>query len=170
MVPAIEQLVGLRSGYEGPRRFWFTLPRGHDKTGIIARLCNYVLKFSKNKISGAATAADKGQARLLLESMKREIDLNPWLKRSLYAYNYQITGPSGHLEVIATDANTASGRKDDFTVCDEIVYWRHKGAFDMLLSGVTKRPDAVMVVITNAGIQGTWQWELFQQIKADPYW
>lgn len=171
MVPAIEHAAGLRDAYFGPRRFWMELPRGHDKTGLIARLANFLMRFSRRRISGVAAAADRDQARLLLASMESEIGLNPWLAAHLHAHNYLVRGPRGStLEVLASDAESASGGLPDVTVCDEVTYWRRRNLFDMLLSAVVKRPTGVFVVITNAGIKGTWQWEAREAVRRDPLW
>src|SRR4051812_7405525 len=66
MAPALDSVAGLRP-YAGPRNFFFTLPRGHDKSSLIGRLCSWLLAFSRNPIRCIAGAADKEQAGLLAE-------------------------------------------------------------------------------------------------------
>lgn len=170
MIPAIEYMAGLRESYAGPRRFWRTMPRGHDKTGTIARLANWAIAFSRNKVSGTAAASDRDQSRVLLQSMTREIELNPWLADRLAAHNYIVRGPAGEVEIVASDAGGASGLKADFIIMDEITYWRKRDLFDMLLSGAAKRPQSVIVIITNAGIRGSWQHQLMEACRDDPLW
>lgn len=167
MVPAIEQMAGLRSDYDGPRSFFHVLPRGHDKTGLIGRLANWVLGFSRRPISGVAAAADLDQALLLLESMRAEIGLNSWLRERVRPFSSFVQGKGGKLQVIAADAATSSGLKSDLTVLDELTFWRGRSLFDVLWSGREKRPDSVFIIITNAGVRGSWQHELLQQAKAD---
>ena len=167
---AIEQLAGLRQGYDGPRRFWITIPRGHDKTSLIGRLANFCLKYSRQQVTGYAAASDRDQAKILLSAMTRERALNYVLRRVLSAHNYEIKGPGGKVEVISSDAPSSSGYLGDLFVLDEIVYWASPALFEMILSGLIKRPQAVLIVITNAGIKGTWQWDLYQQCLADPLW
>ena len=48
LIPAIEQMAGIRRDYTGPRSFWYTLPRGHDKTGLIGRIANWACGYSRN--------------------------------------------------------------------------------------------------------------------------
>lgn len=170
MVKAVEYATGIREAYAGPRRFWIELTRGHDKTGLIARLANFMLRFSRQQVTGIAAASDRDQARVLLTAMEREIALNPWLAAHLSAHNYFVRGPGGSVEVIASDAGGASGGLPDVTVCDEVTYWPRRDLFDMLLSGVVKRPQGVFIVITNAGIRGTWQWEIREAVRKDPSW
>src|SRR5690349_7054394 len=47
ILPAVEHAAGIREDYQGPRNFWLTLPRGHDKTGMLARISSWFLAFSK---------------------------------------------------------------------------------------------------------------------------
>lgn len=170
LIPALEYMTGHRKEYDGPRRFMYVMPRGHDKTSLIARLCNWALGFSRNPITGVAAASDLDQARILLSAMNRENKLNPWLASRNSSYNYVVRGPGGLVEVVSSDAPSSSGYLADLLVCDEIVYWKDRTLFDMLLSGLTKRPQGVFIVITNAGIKETWQHEIFEQCQKDPLW
>src|SRR5262249_35055955 len=79
MVPAVEAVAGLRPDYRGPMSFWRTLPRGHDKTSSIGRLCCWLLAYAPRRLSLAAGAGDSDQAEILGEAMKAEAALNPWL-------------------------------------------------------------------------------------------
>ena len=170
MIPAIEQACGWRTGYTGPRNFLCVLPRGHDKTSLIGRLLNGAVAFSPRPIRATGAASTKEQAGLLLDAMKAEARLNPWLDRRLDQQNYVIKGPGGKLKIISADAGGASGLHSDIIICDEITYWANRELFDMLQSGSHKRPQGVFVIITNAGIRGTWQHQLLQTALAQPEW
>ncbi|MEM1060774.1 MAG: hypothetical protein AAGJ97_00450 [Planctomycetota bacterium] len=170
MVPAIEQVMGYRSGYDGPRHFWYTLPRGCDKTGLQGRISNGVLGFGRRPVRGAAVAADRDQARLMRDSMEAEAALNPWLARRLNFNNYVVRGQGGSFDILSSDYESNSGRRDSLSVCDEPTTWKSRGMFDMQLSGSIKTPDSVFVVITNAGVRGSWQWDVKEQAKSDPNW
>ena len=168
MLPAIEHLAGLRCNYTGPRSFLYVLPRGHDKTGVIGRLCNWVIAFARQPINAVAAASTQEQAAILLDSMKAELRLNSWLQSRLKPRNYMIQGPGGKLRVIAADANHSSGLKCDLIVCDELTFWAKRDLFDVLYSGREKRPESVFIVITNAGLRGSWQWDLLCRAKSEP--
>lgn len=167
LIPAMEQVAGLRDDYHGPRSFFLVLPRGHDKTGLIGRLANWAVAFSRRPISAVAAAAKQDQAAILLDSMKAEIRLNPWLARRLVPRNYLVEGRGGKLQVISAEADTSSGLKADLIVCDELTFWPKRELFDVLYSGREKRPNSVFIVITNAGLRGSWQHELLGKAKAD---
>lgn len=168
IVPAVEQMMGQRSDYQGPRWFWLTLPRGHDKTGLVGRLAAGACAFSRHAISGIACATDADQGNLLLKSVRQELRLNPWLAERLTVQASRIRGPSGELAVLSSDVGSASGEKCDLIICDEITWWKRRELFDVLISGAAKRPDAVLFVITNAGIRGSWQHQILERARNDP--
>lgn len=170
MTPPIESLCGLRPGFQGPRNTWETLPRGHDKTTGIARLCNWVLAFSRKPIEICAAAADWDQAALLTESMLAEAKLNPWLAKRLQFGVKRIKGPGGLLKILTADSSTNFGLRSDLVVCDEVTHWKKRDLWDTLWSGRQKRPGSVFVVITNAGTLGSWQHDIIEQVKLDPTW
>ena len=172
IVPAVEQACGMRSDYAGPTKFCFILPRGHDKTGLIGRIANGALGFSRRKIRIAVAASVKDQARLLAKSMDDEQDHNHWLKSRIETFRNEIrnrfTGST--LEVLSSDDGAASGRKDDVVIMDEWTYWENRELFDVLLSGVEKRPGSVFIIISNAGLRGSWQHKFLLDVQRDPDW
>ncbi len=168
LIPAFEQLAGLRDDYSGPRRFYIVLGRGHDKTSLIGRMATWAVGYARHPVSGSASAGDKDQAQLIRHAIEKELLLNPWIPVGVN--NYEVKGPGGKLDILAADAPTSSGRFDDIIVMDEITYWRKRELFDMLLSGAHKRPRGVVVIITNAGIRGSWQWQILEQARKDPLW
>lgn len=170
MTPPIEALCGLRPEYHGPRNTWETLPRGHDKTTGLARLCNWVLAFSRKPIEIVAAAADFDQAALLVESMSAEARLNPWLAKRITYGAKRIKGPGGVLKILTADSATSFGLRCDLVVCDEVTHWKKRDLWDTLWSGRQKRPGAVFVVITNAGTLGSWQHDIIETVKEDPTW
>lgn len=170
MTPPIEALCGLRPGFHGPRNTWETMPRGHDKTTGIARLCNWVLAFSRKPIEICAAASDWDQAALITESMLAEAKLNPWLAKRLQFGVKRIKGPGGVLKVLTADSSTNFGLRSDLVVCDEVTHWKKRDLWDTLWSGRQKRPGSVFVVITNAGTLKSWQHEILLQVKDDPTW
>lgn len=166
---ALESVAGIRSGYTGPRFFWLTLPRGHDKTSFIGRLLNWALAFCKRPIHANAAAGDKDQADYLAQFMRSESALNPWLKKRINYQNYKVLGQNeSRLWIMAADAMSSFGNKSDLVVCDEMTHWDDGELFHALMSGSEKRPDMVFVVITNAGLLGSWQHEAMLRFKKDP--
>jgi hypothetical protein len=169
LAPILEDVMGVAEGrsYDGPRCFWRTLARGHDKTSSLGRLCNYALMYSRRRLEIDVAAADRDQAALLTEAMWKESELN-WFKDRLKFMKGEVRGPGGRVNVLTADAPTAAGRKPDILICDEITHWGGKALWDMLYSGLSKRPHALCVVITNAGVRDTWQWDIKEMAKTQP--
>lgn len=168
--PAVEKAIGVRDDYEGPNRFMVIMPRGHDKTSKLARMANYALTFAKHPISLAAGAVDAHQASLLTEAMQIEARLNEWYGNLIEFQKEKVKGLNGKLDILTSDAPSAYGRRDDFTIIDEITHWKKRDLWDSLFSGAEKRSTGVFVIITNAGIKRTWQHDLLRVANESPYW
>ena len=170
IVPALESAAGMRHDYRGPLSFWLTLPRGHDKTGLIGRLLNGCLAFSRRRLSLYTAAGDSDQAGLIAESMESERRMNPWLERRISPGRFRMTGPGGTLKVLSADAPSSFGLTGDVFVLDEPTHWKKRELFDVLWSGREKRTGSVWLMIANAGLLGSWQHDLLLRAKASPDW
>lgn len=158
--PAFHLVSGLESGYTGPRWFWDGKPRGHDKTGQIARLLLWVAGFSRRKLSASVVAGDWDQVQLDRTAMLRTAELNPWLMDRLDFDTKKVTGPGGVVKFLTADGKSNFGAFDDIYVCDEVTTWEHekgKKVWDAIVSGIEKRRLSLLVVLTNAGYLRTWQ-------------
>lgn len=103
MVPAYEHVAGLRSDYDGPTSFWRGLPRGHNKTSLVADLAVWLLCYSRRPIEIVVGACDRGQAANVHAFMQATIRLNPWLPKIEFKNN-EAFGPQGaHLKVLSSD-------------------------------------------------------------------
>ncbi|MFH5805430.1 terminase large subunit domain-containing protein [Alienimonas sp. DA493] len=169
-IPAIEAACGLRPPIDGPRRFWRTRPRGHFKTGEIALLMCWLLKYAPRPVHCISAAADKDQARLVRDMMERLCELNPWFGDALTINRYDARGPGGTLEILSSDVGSSSGLLADVIVFDELTWWPRRDLFDVLLSGMIKLPQSVLLAITNAGVRGSWQHEVLKLAQSSPMW
>lgn len=166
LAPAIEHMAGLRKEYTGPRCFWLTLPRGHDKTSSIGRLCSWAMAFARRKVTAVAAAADQAQAASIYDAMESEARLNPWLQKRLDFKTHKVCGVNNsYLKILSAEAFTKFGLRADFIIFDELTHWESRDLWDALYSGSYKRPGFCCVVITNAGVEGTWQWDAIQLAK-----
>lgn len=172
IVPAFDYVAGFTSQYIGPLSFAETYPRGHDKTSFLGRLCNHVLAFGKKRLTIIAGAADEEQAGLITEAMKVEAGLNPWLWKRLKFYKKIVRGLGAHseLHIQAADAKSAFGLRGDIYILDEFTHWKKSDFWQSLLSGRAKMPGALFLIISNAGMLGSWQYDLWQRLKNDNSW
>lgn len=167
--PALDEVTGRSTApYAGPRCFWRTLARGHDKTTGLGRLISDTLAFSKKPLLIDHAAADEDQAALLVAAMKRECELNPWMNQHIRFTKGGAVGPGGELAILTSDAPSAAGRIPDIITVDEITHWRSRDLWDMLWSSVNKREQTLVVVITNAGVRDSWQWDIKEAAKDIP--
>lgn len=165
LIPAIEYAVGLRSSYDGPNKFWITLPRGHDKSTLQGRLLNWALAFAPMPVRAVGAAADRGQSRQLVDYMQTEARLNPWLDSRLKftdKYVRRFVNDS-LLTPRSSDAGSAMGGQFNLCVMDEVVFWKSGKLYQALMSGQSKKDRSAYIVITNAGLIGDdpelfWQW------------
>lgn len=166
---AVDGLCGL-SPYHGPLSFLTILPRGHDKSSLEARFANFCIRFSRRRIDGYLCAADKDQARLILEAMRVEADLNPHMFGDLVIDKYKAEGPSGRIQALASDYGSAAGLRGNLFICDEITHWKSDALWNMVVSGREKVHPSLLIVISNAGFLGTWQDRVREAAKGSADW
>ena len=174
LAPAVEAVAGVRKDYTGPRSFWLTLPKGMDKTGLLARLSNWAMAYARLRLNCYAAAKDRDQAAILADAMESEAALNPFLGPRLHFQNYRVTGVyKSTMRVLAADAAGASGLRPDLVVADEVTFWPDgpgQDMFNQLYVGREKRPNCCFVVISNAGVLGSWQHEFLESIQKEKSW
>lgn len=167
--PCFSSVAGLTPKPAIPN-YWLTLPKGHDKSSLIGRLTSWALAFSRVPFNGYVCAADKEQAGYLAEAMNVETSLNPWLRTRLSFNNWLIRGSnSSQVKILAADAAGSQGIRGDLIIFDEIVHCAKPDLFRHVLSGAEKR-NAIVIVITNAGIKFSWQWDALESARHSPFW
>lgn len=164
-----------RQAEGGTSRLWLERTRGSSKTTDVAVMALWPLAFSERKVDGIVAAGDKDQAGLLRAAIKRLLEANPWLKQLIEVNDWKVKNPAtdSQLEIISSDAATSYGALVDFAVVDEVSHWtegRGQELWVSILSTAAKKPDCLLIGITNAGWVDTWQWELREKIRSDPAW
>ncbi len=169
--PVFEHVAGIKKDYKGPLCSWTGCPKGHDKSSMLGRFCNYALAFSRRAWSGYIYAEDRDQAALIVEAMTREARLNPWLGARLeFKHNKVLGACDSHLHVEPADAASAQGPRPDLIVADELVHWSTDEVWKVILSSLRKRKGCALAVLTNAGTRYTWQDAVRQTAKTSPQW
>jgi len=162
-IQALDGFAGL-ADYSGPLSFLSVLARGHDKSSLEGRLLSWALVYSQKPVNGYLIAADLDQAALITEAMKREAELNPWYGDRLNFKRNLVTGPSGTVKVLPADAASAYGLRGNLYVCDEVTHWKKQDMWTAIVSGREKKPGSLLIVISNAGILGSWQDQYIRQV------
>jgi len=153
-------------------RGWLERPRGHSKTSDLAAMVSWVLFASRRSIRGVAAAADKDQAKLLRDAIASIVRANGWLSSILDVQTHRVVNrhTGSDLTILSSDAATSYGLTPDFIVIDELTHWQSRDLWDSLISAAAKRSKCMVVVITNAGFGGSWQWDIREAVRSDPDW
>jgi len=176
IAPAIETIGGVAKN-PPYRKFWITLPRGSDKTSLCARLCNWLMAFSRRRVNGVVAASSRDQALILQDAMRAEGDLNPWFRDLVDYQQHRVLGqvssdsglPRTQMQIISADSAGSYGHMSDFIICDELTVWTNEELWHSLISTQPKR-QAIVIALSNAGWKNTWQSTVHDMVKASDDW
>ena len=177
LAPAIETIAGIGDGKPPYRKFWITLPRGSDKTSLCARLCNWLMAFSKRRVNGVVAASSRDQALILADAMRHEADLNPWFRDLIDYQQHRVLGqvssdsglPQNQMQIISAESAGYYGHMSDFIICDELTVWSNEELWHSLISTQPKR-QAIIIALSNAGWKNTWQWTVHEMVAGTDDW
>lgn len=121
-------------------------------------------------------AADRAQARIVLEYGIGWIERNPELQSLLKIQQHTITNRlnGAAMEVHAADASGAYGRRPWRLLFDEFGQWattpRYEQIFEAAFSGAAKTPGARVIVTTTASSPSHPSYRLLKQAEASDNW
>lgn len=149
------------------RRAWIERPRGHSKTTDIAISVLYALLHTEAQ--GILAAADKDQAALIVQAMRRVAAVNQ-LEGLIWAKGHVSSTTGSTVTVMAADASTSWGILPDFVICDEVCHWTNFEFWTSLYSSAGKKETCVLVCLSNAGVGYDWQWQLRENARNSEDW
>lgn len=156
------------------RRAYLERPRGHSKTGDIAVSALWAMFAAMRPIVGSCCAGDRDQAKLLRAAIDRLIRINDWLGHFIDIRSDRVINKrnGAELQILSSEAATTYGRTDHFVICDELSHWTNQELWNAVVSGIAKRPNALMLVISNAGIgEGeSWNWHAREACRETDGW
>jgi phage terminase large subunit-like protein len=169
--PAWKKLAG-HSVTVNCQRAYIERPRGHSKTSDMAIQLAWIIQFSPDQLSGLVAAADREQASLIWEAIRKIATLNPRLCSKLSFRKHLVinTETGTQLDIISSDVSSSWGALPDFVVCDELCHWEKPDMWYSLLSSAAKRPNSVLVVLTNAGFGRGWHWDVREAARENEQW
>lgn len=156
------------------RRHWLGRARGYSKTVDVAAMSiAAMLTQMRAGASAYAAAADRDQARLLLDAIRGFSHRTPDLGLALDVQAYRVLAPRGvTLDILAADGPGAWGLRPDLVVVDEFAQWpdsaNAREMFDALLTALPKVAGSRLVVITSAGDPAHWSYRLHEAAAAEP--
>jgi phage terminase large subunit-like protein len=155
---------------------FLTRSRGYSKTTDLAAVAVATMLEQLPPASRLyGIAADRDQARLLVDAVAGFVARTPELRGALDVDAYAATTRAGtRLEVLAADVAGSWGLLPAFLIVDELAQWltttAPRALWEAVTSALTKVPGARMVVLTSAGDPAHWSHKILQHAKRDPLW
>lgn len=129
--------------------------RGNGKSLMASVACLYFLCLDNpngNQISTVATKKD--QARIVLDASRAMARKNASFLRTkgvkVLAHNIIHPSSNSIVRALSSEASSLDGLNDVLAVCDELHAMKPE-TFDVIYSGMSKRPDSLTLCITTAG-------------------
>lgn len=167
----------LTPGPDDPRLHWLGRPKGGSKTTDVAGIAAAWLVAQAGPHDEAyVIASDRDQAARLLNFARGLIARTPGLGDVLDVQSHQIVNRRTGAKVIALAADVAGGEGilSPLVLVDELGQHADtlaaRGMWDVALSSVPKVPGMRLVVISHAGIEGSWQHRIYEHALTAPLW
>jgi len=155
---------------------WESRPRGGSKSTDIAGVCMTAMLTTLPAGSQLDVyAADRDQARLVVDWARGIVARTPALAAALTIDNYKVTARNGSvLEVLAADAASAYGRKPVIAVLDEFCQWPNttnaRGVWTAVASSMGKVPGAKLLCASTSGDPGHWTHKIYKTALKSKRW
>lgn len=170
--PALRWLAGAPNAPEPHiKKFWLQRARGHSKTTDIAICLCYIVFAARKPINVIVGAADRDQARLVSESIRKVMELNPWLNEFINHTKYEITSKSSSvmIQILASDAASSYGHTPHLSIADEFTHWKNGDFWNSFASSAEKK-NGVLIVACNAGVGKDWKFNVKETARTSDRW
>lgn len=171
------QLRDARAVIEGEQPSNFIgRPRGGSKTTDLGAIGTAWVLSAEGPGRYYAAAADRDQARLILDSVAGFARRAPDLAVGLKVDQWKVTAPSSGatLEVLASDVGSSWGLRPDGVIVDELGWWPDVPSshllLDSLLSSAAKMANCRVAVITSPSSPSHFAYKLRNHAAEDPLW
>lgn len=157
-----------------PLLHFLTRPRSGSKTSDLAGMTAAAL-VEQVPPGGRcyAIAADRDQARLLVDALSGYVTRTPGLAGAISVDRYSAVTPTGaRLEVIPADAASSYGLRGSLFVVDELTMWPspNRDVWTSILSATPKVPGCTLVVLASAGDPAHWSYQVRERARVSPAW
>ena len=164
----------LDPGPNDPLLSFCTRPRSGSKTSDLAGMTAAALIEQVPPGGRAyAVAADRDQARLLVDAIAGFVSRTPGLRGAVHVDRYTAVTPTGaRLEVLPADAASSYGLRATLIVVDELTQWpsSHRDVWVSVLSATPKVPGCRLVVLASAGDPAHWSYQVRERARVSPAW
>lgn len=156
---------------------FITRPRGGSKTSDLAAVViAFLLMLMPPRGRGYGFAADRDQAKLLVDAIAGFVARTPGLADTLEVQELRVTNTvtGARFEAQAADAASAHGKIAQLIVADEVSQWpqttNSSELWEAVVSTVPKVEDGRLVCLTTAGAPTHWSYEVITKARIDEYW
>lgn len=142
----------------GNRRFekaYIQEARKNAKTTRLAVVANYLMVGDGEEAPSVYCAAvDKNQARIMYRSARAMAQKSPDIRKRLKIRDYEISHKErgGQLVALSKDTKNKDGLNPSGAIIDEYHAHATSEIYDLLWTGFAQRAQALMVIITTAGM------------------
>ena len=166
-------LVSVASGQKPEiGRHWWEATKGASKDSDLGVCLLWLLAFTSRPLSCQVGAADADQADELRKAAKDILRLNPWLAKRVRIQNWRVLcdATESVCEIIAADVAGSHGARPDVLVINELSHVTKQEFAENLMDNAAKVPNGLVVVATNAGYTGTWQYRWRELARESERW
>ncbi len=151
---------------------WWEATKGASKDSDLAVCLLWLLAFSRRPLLVQIGAADQDQADELRRAAKDILRLNPWLASRVVVQSWRIlcSASGATCEIIAADVAGSHGARPDVLVLNELSHVTKQEFAENLVDNAAKVPHGLVVIATNAGFSGTWQYKWRQIAETSDRW
>ncbi len=161
---------------DAPRLHFLTRPRGGSKTTDLAAVAlTALITQAPARSTSHAFARDRDQAALLLDALgglvartglAGLVDVGSW--------TVTVRETGARLAVESADAASAYGHLPFLVIADELAQWpttrAARALWEALVSGLPKRPDSRLAVLTTAGDPAHWSAKVLDAARTSDRW
>ena len=132
------------------------LPRKSGKSALGSAIALYGLLLGPAGGEVYSCAGDRDQARIVFETAKRMVQLDPELSEHIKIFRDSMEVPStgSRYRVLSADASSAEGLSPTLTIFDELHVQPNSRLWDTMTLGSGARKNALTLAITTAGVKG----------------
>lgn len=166
-------LLALAAGRKPPiGRYWWEATKGASKDSDLAVALLWLLTFCRRPLTCQVGAADQDQADELRKAAKAIVRFNPWLEQFVDVQARAIVNhhTDSRADIIAADAAGSHGARPDVVILNELSHVTNREFAETLLDNAAKVPGGLVVIATNAGFVGSWQWDWRESFRASDRW
>ena len=154
-------LAALATGRRPPiTRAWIERTKGASKDSDLAVMLLWVLAFARTPISAQVGAGDLSQCVELRKALNDIVRANALLDAcvdvTLLKVACERTGSA--VEFLTADGATAHGSRPHLLIVNELSHINKQDFAETCMDNAAKMPNGMVLIATNAGAIGSWQW------------